>query len=88
MYQGDCKKCGKEYSEVNSRINHLESAKYSYESTKGVKGSFKKDNPEAHNILMDLAKRKVDMAVTHANHLMEGPEDSHESSAPLAVPII
>ena len=63
----DCKSCKSKYQELGSRIRHLEGVKWDYDNLKG-KGSFKKDQKEAYNLLESLVKKKVDLAVEHAKH--------------------
>lgn len=77
MYN-DCPECKKDSRNLNSRINHLESAKYSYESQKG-KGSFAKKNPAADKLLTSLLEQKVQLAVSHVKHMEDQPEANTDS---------
>ena len=79
MYN-DCPECKKETRNLNSRINHLENAKWSYEAQKG-KGSFAKRNPGADKLLTSLLDKKVQLAVEHVKHMEDQPEAGLDSPA-------
>ena len=78
MYN-DCSECKQETRNLNSRISHLESAKYAYESQKG-KGSFAKNNSNADKLLTSLLEQKVQQAVRHVKHMEDQPDNSDSPS--------
>lgn len=73
----DCPECKKEARNLDSRISHLEGAKYSYESQKG-KGSFAKNNPTADKLLTSLLEQNVQLAVRHVKHMDD--DDNHSGN--------